>query len=119
MLPPTQATEEIELAWAADHPADDEDRDNPARANVIDHAVRGLQEGGYDRRAWLRSAALGHPRGRARDVVVKWGSDNFEVSTSNFDTELRRRSVELTLRPSSTCAFQSTSAARCVSASPR
>ncbi|EJT50732.1 hypothetical protein A1Q1_08138 [Trichosporon asahii var. asahii CBS 2479] len=90
VLTPTQATEEIELAWAADHPADDEDRDAPARAKVIEHAVRGLQEGGYDRRAWLRSAALGHPRGRARDVIVKWGTDNSSPEAPTPNTFMYR-----------------------------
>lgn len=77
-LPPTKAMQEIELSWAADE-FDEEERDLPSRVKIIEHVVKGLESEAYDARAWLRAAAVGSPRGRARDIVTKWGSENFEV----------------------------------------
>lgn len=70
LLPPEQALEDIELAWALDQGA--------SVVAVESHIAAGLGEGVYDGRKWLRAlAAAETPRGR--DVLVAWGSEHFDV----------------------------------------
>ncbi|KAL1406893.1 hypothetical protein Q8F55_006305 [Vanrija albida] len=69
LLPPEQALEGIELAWALDQGA--------SVVAIDQHVASGLAQGVYDGRKWIRElAAAETPRGR--DVLVAWGSEHFD-----------------------------------------
>lgn len=73
LLAPSPVLQNTLLQWAQDA--------GPSNGRVTRHIVRGLSDGTFEPRKWVTTAAKEAPR--ARDVVVAWGGEQFEVSRAS------------------------------------